>query len=150
MPDQVAISPEHASKVAVSNLSNPPASLSVPQSSEDDGSSTTDLGGVSSTWDEFPNGRFGDPTSPAYGVGSGDQWDPGAGGLGVSVSFSREFHKPNLLRYDIAFSVPKLWRNGDPLILSKTSTPSSLVTSTRIHGHQPHHSHQILFLQSHG
>lgn len=47
---------------------------------------TSDLAAPSSTWDEFPNGRFGDPTSPAYGVGSGDQWDGGAGGLGVSVS----------------------------------------------------------------
>ncbi|KAG9044231.1 hypothetical protein FS837_008589 [Tulasnella sp. UAMH 9824] len=85
LPSQVAISPEHASKVAVTALSNPPASLSVPQSSgQEDGSTTTDIAGVSSTWDEFPNGRFGDPSSPAYGVGSGDQWDPGAGGLGVS------------------------------------------------------------------
>ena len=45
-----------------------------------------ELNGLSLAWDEFPNGRFSDPTSPAFGVGSGDQWDPGAGGLGMSVS----------------------------------------------------------------
>lgn len=31
------------------------------------------------TWDEFPNGRFGDYKSPAFGTQ--DQW----GGLGISV-----------------------------------------------------------------
>jgi methylenetetrahydrofolate reductase (NADPH) len=32
------------------------------------------------TWDEFPNGRFGDSKSPAFGVN--DLWD---GGLGITV-----------------------------------------------------------------
>ena len=35
------------------------------------------------TWDEFPNGRFGDFKSPAYGVQN--LWD---GGLGVKVDQS--------------------------------------------------------------
>lgn len=37
------------------------------------------------SWDEFPNGRFGDFKSPAYGVQ--DLWNANAlGALGVSVS----------------------------------------------------------------
>lgn len=41
-----------------------------------------EINSASATWDDFPNGRFGDATSPAYG--SLDPWD-GGGGLGVSV-----------------------------------------------------------------
>lgn len=37
------------------------------------------------TWDEFPNGRFGDFKSPAYGVQ--DLWD---GGLAIKVCYSLE------------------------------------------------------------
>lgn len=40
----------------------------------------------SSTWDEFPNGRFGDFKSPAFGLQS-DPWNSSvAGYLGISVS----------------------------------------------------------------
>lgn len=37
-----------------------------------------------STWDEFPNGRFGDFKSPAFGT----QWDPWNAGLGNSLGIS--------------------------------------------------------------
>ena len=41
-----------------------------------------------SSWDEFPNGRFGDSKSPAFGLHS-DPWNSGIpNSLGVSVSFS--------------------------------------------------------------
>lgn len=39
------------------------------------------------TWDEFPNGRFGDSKSPAFQVGAQDPWN--AGGLNISVSHDR-------------------------------------------------------------
>lgn len=37
-----------------------------------------------STWDEFPNGRFGDFKSPAFGT----QWDPWNAGLGSALGIS--------------------------------------------------------------
>lgn len=55
------------------------------------GSGTTHSAGKgeltsATAWDEFPNGRFGDSKSPAFGLN--DLWDAG---LGISVS---EFRFP--------------------------------------------------------
>lgn len=83
LPAEVLISPIDASTSAVSTLLHPPSS---PVLAPDNDPARPEGTGPGTTWDEFPNGRFGDATSPAYGVGSGDQWDPGAGGLGVTVS----------------------------------------------------------------
>ncbi|KAG8973560.1 hypothetical protein FRC05_008628 [Tulasnella sp. 425] len=132
LPGRVAISPEHASKVAVSALSHAPASLSVPQQSEqDDDSATTDFGGVSSTWDEFPNGRFGDPTSPAYGVGSGDQWDPGAGGLGVSRAEAiAQWGTPTSI--DDLNAIFTRHLNSDPRTPMTPFSPDPLLAESRI------------------
>lgn len=51
-----------------------------------------------STWDEFPNGRFGDYKSPAFGLQS-DPWNSGVGNsLAISVCipfFSFLFFMPS-------------------------------------------------------
>ncbi|KAG8899819.1 hypothetical protein FRB99_006434 [Tulasnella sp. 403] len=78
-----AISPSDASTTAVSVLIHPPSSPSLKPQDQIDAASA-ERAGVAAAWDEFPNGRFGDATSPAYGVGIGDQWEPGVGTLGVS------------------------------------------------------------------
>ncbi|KAG8973392.1 hypothetical protein FRB90_009937, partial [Tulasnella sp. 427] len=117
---------------AVSALSNPPASLSVPQPIEDEeGSTTADLAGASATWDEFPNGRFGDPTSPAYGVGSGDQWDPGAGGLGVSRAEAvAQWGTPTSI--DDLNAIFTRHLNSDPRTPTTPFSPDALLAESRI------------------
>ncbi|SRR5258707_136619 len=48
------------------------------------------VNGPRSSWDDFPNGRFGDYTSPAYGVL--DPWDNGGIGLTVSKIYYLKQH----------------------------------------------------------
>jgi methylenetetrahydrofolate reductase (NADPH) len=59
------------------------ATNSLAVSSPDSGSAGRGELNYAATWDEFPNGRFGDSKSPAYGVQN--LWD---GGLGVKVGVS--------------------------------------------------------------
>lgn len=59
----LTISAHKATDTAAHNLTDPPVKVSGVGKGE-----TTSA----STWDEFPNGRFGDFNSPAYGVG--DPW----------------------------------------------------------------------------
>ena len=56
----------------------------------DDSFQLDSVNGPRSSWDEFPNGRFGDYTSPAYGVL--DPWD--VGGIGLTVSGTYYFKGP--------------------------------------------------------
>lgn len=68
------ITPHDASVSAASNLA---------ASSPDSGPAGRGELNYAATWDEFPNGRFGDFKSPAYG--QQNLWD---GGLGVKVDRS--------------------------------------------------------------
>jgi hypothetical protein len=69
------------------------------------------------SWDEFPNGRFGDARSPAYGDMDGS---------GYSPSFALQSLTPHTLVRD---SPPKRSRPGDLRRLSLMSRKSSLPTS---------------------
>ena len=72
----LVVTPITATETAARSLTNQP--------SVDDQASRGDLNNAAS-WDDFPNGRFGDPDSPAFGMQG--QW----GGLGLSVGpFSGE------------------------------------------------------------
>ncbi|GJJ12515.1 hypothetical protein Clacol_006758 [Clathrus columnatus] len=72
----LAITPHEASVTATHSFQTGPAS--------DTGSIGKGEINHAATWDEFPNGRFGDFKSPAYGVPN--LWD---GGLGVKPSEAR-------------------------------------------------------------
>jgi hypothetical protein len=65
-------------------------------------------------WDDFPNGRFGDAKSPAFGVV--DPWD--GGGLGVPVGFFPTLNKT--MATDTAESLMRRLPNGGVLQLRKT------------------------------
>jgi methylenetetrahydrofolate reductase (NADPH) len=74
--DSILITTPHdASVAAISNITI--------RSPRDDSSAGKGELNHAATWDEFPNGRFGDFKSPAYGLQ--DLWD---GGLAVKVCSS--------------------------------------------------------------
>lgn len=60
------------------------------------------------TWDDFPNGRFGDFKSPAFAFGNQDLW----GGSGISVRASSGMAHGST---DICFREMKLWLYGGTL-----------------------------------
>jgi methylenetetrahydrofolate reductase (NADPH) len=76
--DQLHISPGDASQTAQSSLSVRPAPAAGP------GEAGKGELNNAATWDEFPNGRFGDVKSPAFGAGV-DLWTSGV--VKVRITF---------------------------------------------------------------
>ncbi|KAG8847860.1 hypothetical protein FRB96_001375 [Tulasnella sp. 330] len=128
LPSDALISPADASTSAMTTLLHPPSSPSLVPLTDP----AKPLGtGVGTTWDEFPNGRFGDPTSPAYGVGSGDQWDPGAGGLGVTrLKAISQWGSPETLEDLIVVFVRYL--QSDPRTPTTPFSPDPLLDESKL------------------
>lgn len=73
-PTAFTISPSEATQHAATSLAEHTRT----------GTARTTAEAIDRGWDDFPNGRFGDAKSPAFGVI--DPWD--GGGLGVPVRLS--------------------------------------------------------------
>ncbi|KAG8998677.1 hypothetical protein FRB93_013456 [Tulasnella sp. JGI-2019a] len=128
LPSDAVISPADASTTAMTTLLHPPSSPSIVPLKEPAKPEGT---GVGTTWDEFPNGRFGDATSPAYGVGSGDQWDPGAGGLGVTRSEAlSQWGSPE--SFDELVAVFVRYLQSDPRTPTTPFSPDPLLEESRL------------------
>lgn len=78
MPKDLLIDPHDAAQTATGKLATKP----LPEVQEAGKGEVNNA----STWDEFPNGRFGDFKSPAFGMQS-DPWNAGLG-ISVRITFS--------------------------------------------------------------